>query len=266
MRVKVKCIILFLIVVYSYGQIHKEDSIINLSNKPKENTPSVLNKNKTLKSLPQNFKNVNDVEKLYSNDSLKFATQKRILELEIDNQKAWKRIYLIASVSLFLLGVISVYFIQRFYKRKSNRNNQIPSTHEIELKECINILLVKIDNLEKLIKKNKASSKTNDNTKKLHDLIAGKILTKEDWYSFKEKFNQVYPLFFNKIKEKGIKLTNSEERLVSLEKLGLDNNQIAKVLGISLDSVFVNRYRIRKKVNAPKGITILEFLEKNSWQ
>ncbi len=95
----------------------------------------------------------------------------------------------------------------------------------------------------------------------IQNLSTSKILTKEDWYDFKEKFSNVYPLFFWNIKEKGFQLTKSEQRLVALEKLGMDSTEIAKMLGISSGSVIVSRYRLRKKMNAPNDVPIVEYLE-----
>ncbi|NER12078.1 hypothetical protein GWK08_01370 [Leptobacterium flavescens] len=114
-------------------------------------------------------------------------------------------------------------------------------------------------NNELLHLKQEAGEKESIN--KLMDLASSKILTTDDWYKFKQKFTMVYPLFFSRIKSQGYQLTKSEERLVSLEKIGLNSNEIANMLGISFDSVVMSRYRLRKKLNAPKDIPIVDFLE-----
>ena len=93
----------------------------------------------------------------------------------------------------------------------------------------------------------------------IQELVASKILTKEDWYTFKEKFTNVYPNFFLDIKNKGYKLTKAEERLVSLEKLGLDNAEIANMLGVSVDTIFMSRYRLRRKIQAPTEVSLIEY-------
>ncbi|WP_075343865.1 helix-turn-helix transcriptional regulator [Tenacibaculum agarivorans] len=167
-------------------------------------------------------------------------------------------------VVLFLLisitGVVS-YILKIRYERKKDRDKINFLEKEKEFEVLIHELSTKINKQEILLRRQEKELIVHKRIKKLHDKIAEKILTQDDWYNFKETFNQVYPLFFKKIKEKNIHLTKSEERLVALEKLGLDNTQIAKVLGISVDSVFVNRYRLRKKIKAPNTISIVEFLE-----
>ena len=194
-------------------------------------------------------------------DSVHYVNQKRILRLEKKEEANKKWLYFSLFIITVLLGIIASYLLIKKNRKKSNKIKVEFFQKEKELNGYIKNLLNKIDKQEELLNKNLLIKEDKD-TKKLHDKIAAKILTQDDWYNFKEKFNQVYPLFFNSIKDKGIQLTKSEQRLVALEKLGLDNNQIAKVLGISVDSVFVNRYRLRKKINAPKEISIVVFLEK----
>ncbi|CAL2079228.1 Tetratricopeptide repeat protein [Tenacibaculum sp. 190524A02b] len=194
-------------------------------------------------------------------DSLQYEAEKKNLELIKDKEQTKRKLYFSLFISAMLLGILVNIWIKSKYKKKNKIIVEDFKKKEEELKAFTNELLNKINKQEKQLKKRKEEKEETSKTKKLHIKVAEKILTKEDWYNFKEKFNQVYPMFFKSIKEKGIHLTSSEERLVTLEKLGLDNNQIAKVLGISVDSVFVNRYRLRKKINAPKSISILQFLE-----
>ncbi|CAL2064830.1 hypothetical protein [Tenacibaculum sp. 190524A05c] len=111
------------------------------------------------------------------------------------------------------------------------------------------------------IEKLKDELGAHQSSEKLKDLTAIKILTNEDWYDFKEKFRRVYPNFFASIKNKGFQLTKAEERLIAMEKLYLDTQEIARMLAISQDSVSRSRLRLRKKINAPKGSSLLEYLE-----
>ncbi|NAS12251.1 helix-turn-helix transcriptional regulator [Poritiphilus flavus] len=93
------------------------------------------------------------------------------------------------------------------------------------------------------------------------DLLSLKILTPQDWVTFRQKFNSIYPDFFPLMHSKGYGLTDSEERLLSLEKLNLTSSNIAHILGISLQSVYTARYRLRKRLNVPDKESIIGFLE-----
>ena len=94
----------------------------------------------------------------------------------------------------------------------------------------------------------------------MESLMITKILTQDDWIKFKKQFIKLYPFFFTNLKVKGILLTKSEERLLALEYLNLNSEEIATKLGISDRSVIMSRYRLRKKIKAPKGIPILEYI------
>lgn len=161
------------------------------------------------------------------------------------------------SVILLAIGV--------WWREKSKRLHLKKELHrnKNELTDFTKRLLLKSKEQEELkfqleVLKDKITEKETINS--IQELMNYKILTKDDWYLFKDKFVRVHPQFFSDIKGKGYKLTKSEERLVALEKLGLDNTEIANMLGVSVDSVFISRYRLRKKINAPKEIPLIEYL------
>jgi DNA-binding CsgD family transcriptional regulator len=132
-----------------------------------------------------------------------------------------------------------------------------------ELNDFTQQLLVK-SNEQDVLKKEFNSLKSlygeKEELVELQELADSKILTNEDWDNFKLKFKNVYAHFFINFKNKGFKFSDSEERLVALEKLSLKTNEIANMLGISPDSVHTARYRLRKKLNIPKNIDLIEFL------
>jgi DNA-binding CsgD family transcriptional regulator len=95
----------------------------------------------------------------------------------------------------------------------------------------------------------------------LQELANSKLLTNDDWDNFKTKFTNVHTHFFINFKNRGFNFSDAEERLISLEKLSIKTSEIANMLGISPDSVHTARYRLRKKLNIPKDIAIIEFLK-----
>ncbi len=79
---------------------------------------------------------------------------------------------------------------------------------------------------------------------KLHQSV---IMTEDDWTSFKQLFEQVWPGFFAQTNKKYDGLSLAEERVLTLSKLNLESKDMAKMLGISIDSLRKSRYRLRKK-------------------
>jgi len=84
------------------------------------------------------------------------------------------------------------------------------------------------------------------------------ILTEDDWGKFKELFEEVYKGFFIRLKEKLPELTQAEIRLICLTKLKLETKQMAGVLGVSTETIFKIRYRLRKKLGLSKEDSILD--------
>jgi DNA-binding CsgD family transcriptional regulator len=94
-----------------------------------------------------------------------------------------------------------------------------------------------------------------------HALRQMKILTTNDWLRFRERFNEQFPQFVDKIKVQLPKLTPSEMRLVMLIKIGFDTLEIANVIGISTDSVYTSRYRLRKKLELMDEADLEQFIQ-----
>jgi DNA-directed RNA polymerase specialized sigma24 family protein len=87
------------------------------------------------------------------------------------------------------------------------------------------------------------------------------IITGNDWLKFKDYFEKAYPNYWERLNQKLPKLTQSDERLLTLLKLQLGNKEIAAATGISAESVRVSIHRLRKKVEAIyPDISLEEFI------
>ena len=87
------------------------------------------------------------------------------------------------------------------------------------------------------------------------------IITGNDWLKFKDYFEKAYPNYWERLNQKLPKLTQSDERLLTLLKLQLGNKEIAAATGISTESVRVSIHRLRKKVEAIyPDISLEEFI------
>jgi tetratricopeptide (TPR) repeat protein len=75
-----------------------------------------------------------------------------------------------------------------------------------------------------------------------------RILTKEDWLYFQEKFSIQFPDFLRRLQDRHSSLTPAEIRLILLIKIGFDTRQIAGMLGIAANSVWRSRHRLVKSM------------------
>lgn len=184
----------------------------------------------------------------------------QIQQLKTDEllNKAKRNTLLALLFSIALIG-IGIWWYGKS-KRKQLRSEL--ENNKLELKVFTAELIKKgteHEELEKEYNDLSARLEEEDSLNYLEELTTTKILTKDDWVLFKQKFNSVHPLFFTKIKKH--RLTESEKRLLALEKLDLNNTDISSILGIAGKSVVVTRYRLRKKLNIPKEISIVAHLE-----
>lgn len=194
----------------------------------------------------------------------KSKTEIKLLKMDKDLVETKQKGLLALLILAVLIFVIVVYYVKKQAKYKREYLKERIEKNKKELKEFTHQLIEKSKIQESLtvqLEKLQEEIGTINNAEKIQELKATKILTQDDWYIFKEKFTKVYPCFFMTLKEKGFKLTKSEERLLAMEKLYLDTNEIAVILGISKDSVVRSKSRLRNKINAPKGTSILEFFD-----
>lgn len=94
---------------------------------------------------------------------------------------------------------------------------------------------------------------------KLNELMEMRILTDEDWDEFRDLFEQVHSGLTHSLRDQFPSLTVGETRLFMLLKLKFNSREIARVLGVSPDSVKKGRYRLRKKLDLPEGQDLQEF-------
>ncbi len=174
--------------------------------------------------------------------------------MEVENAKLASRIdkqrfYILIIITLLLVFVI-------FALQQRNRltlRNQLLEAEKLRAEQTLHdftqSLREKTDALERLkayIDNNQLSSEEKENI--LAQLSNANILTEEQWRNFREKFESVYIGFFKQFSQNVPDATEAEKRLAALVKLNLTNSEIASMLGISPESVYKSRYRLKKKL------------------
>ena len=121
-----------------------------------------------------------------------------------------------------------------------------------------------------LIKKNELLTaikddlkKTDDNSKNIKTVITtiNRNISEEDtWDLFKEAFNNADKDFLKKTKNAHSSLTPNDLRLCAYLRLNLSSKEIAPLLNISVRSVEIKRYRLRKKMDLPHEQGLVEYI------
>ena len=86
------------------------------------------------------------------------------------------------------------------------------------------------------------------------------IGNEDDWKFFEEAFNNADKDFLHKVKELHPDLTPNDLRLCAYLRLNLSSKEIAPLLNISVRSVEVKRYRLRKKMALPHEQSLVAYI------
>lgn len=84
--------------------------------------------------------------------------------------------------------------------------------------------------------------------------------SEEQWREFESSFIDVYPQFLKEISQGYPQLTSQDLKLCAYLKMNLNSKDIAHLTGTSVRTVETRRYRLRKKLNIPKDVNVLSFL------
>ena len=82
----------------------------------------------------------------------------------------------------------------------------------------------------------------------------------DDWKFFEDAFNNADKDFLKKVKSSHPELTANDLRLCAYLRLNLSSKEIAPLLNISVRSVEVKRYRLRKKINLAHENGLVDYI------
>ncbi len=158
-------------------------------------------------------------------------------------------------LGLILLLLLGVYFGIKYYQWNEKQKTRKQHRINIIKKELVSISKEMDDTTKKsneIQQKYNKLHKDKDDLATLEMLKTSTLLTVEDWTNFKLKFDTLHPDFTKNIRLKHPKITNAELRLLTLEKLDLDTEEIANILAVNKNTIHQTRRRFRKKVEASK--------------
>lgn len=102
--------------------------------------------------------------------------------------------------------------------------------------------------------------KNESGIKRILRIIDRNLNNTDDWKFFEEAFNNADKDFLKKIKSKHPALTPNDLRLCAYLRLNLSSKEIAPLFNISVKSVEVKRYRLRKKMDLPRETSLTNYI------
>ena len=188
-----------------------------------------------------------------------------------------------AYVLLFLLLLFFVHYVyQKEHEKRIKENEKALKVKNLEAEQ--EIIKLKNEKLEKemegksrelaistmnLIKKNEflgsikdklQQSEGSSEVRSVIRTIDKDISEKDNWSFFEKAFNNADKEFFKKIKARHPQLTSNDLKLCAYLRLNLTSKEIAPLLNISVKSVEIKRYRLRKKMNLPHEINLVDYI------
>jgi AraC family chitin signaling transcriptional activator len=145
------------------------------------------------------------------------------------------------------------------------KNEQLAQEFDAKNKELAvsTMSLIKKDELLALIKEDLKKSTDDSNNRSIKSVISTitKNISQEDtWNVFKEAFDTADKDFLKKIKQAHPSLTPNDLRLCAYLRLNLSSKEIAPLLNISVRSIEIKRYRLRKKIDLPHEKGLVEYI------
>jgi DNA-binding CsgD family transcriptional regulator len=204
-------------------------------------------------------------------------------------EKPWYLSNLAVIIYVFLVSLI-MFIINRLFVRyyKDQRNRLIEDNKKkmeiSKMESSQEIMKLKNDQLKnELESKNRELATTAMSLINKNELLLGikqdlmqlddkanrdeviKVINKNlsnnnDWEFFKEAFNNADKDFLNKIKKKHPELTANDLKFCAFLRLNLSSKEIAPLLNISVRSVEIKRYRLRKKMNLDHSENLIDYI------
>jgi DNA-binding CsgD family transcriptional regulator len=157
------------------------------------------------------------------------------------------------SLSIFL--VINRKLLKSNLKREKAEQEMVSAQEQLQM--FTSNLIEKTTLVEKLQMQAVSRQASLEQQALISEISQHTILTEEDWVKFKLLFEKIYPAFLVDLKEKVPDITIAELRMAALTRLRLTTNQIASILGISPNSVYKTKQRLRQRLRL-EGDTLIE--------
>jgi len=202
-----------------------------------------LSYSKLSKTLADSLKLKNDARKFERiNKRLIFEKNAK----EVKETEDMRNIILVFA-SLLAFGLLFVLFKYILLIRRSKLKSIKLQRAKHNVQTLANTMVHSSIQIEQLQIENKMHLENETKISTRDELLKKQILTPEDWVEFKLNFERVYPGFINEMKENFEKITHAELRILVLERLDLDVNEMALKLGVNKNTIYQTKRRFKKK-------------------
>ncbi len=261
---------------YSESKQHLKKNVFEIEQlklkiaQKENNTQQELMSLRKLNILEEQLANADGEKNLERNNILaqkeRYANKLSLANTQFEKEQLKNRAIIVVSVLLFCIIILLIIFNRKQLKirkdkydktvlklelekikseQKLSETNKTLSSYSVYLSEKNE--QIELLNSEILKIKKSASSSIEKEKQQLQKLLDSHLMTDENWLNFKNAFQNEYPDYFQSLIDDFPDLTESNLRTITLMKLGLSNQEIASLLGITIDAVKKSKQRLKKK-------------------
>ncbi len=208
----------------------------------------------------------------------KEAQRKLIQEQQLEQLQHEEKIFFLQRTMLIVILIFITLFTIVYFNYVRNKykteKQLIQKKQELEIQKANEIIELKnrelststlkliqkeefISNLKEKISQNGGEMSMQELKRTLNSISAS---NQQNWKEFEARFIEVNKEFYSCLKRKYPKLTQGDLKLCALIKLNFSSKDMAKLMGISVESVHTTRYRLRKKLGLKRGVNLAEFI------
>lgn len=201
--------------------------------------------------------------------------QQRIADLEKEDEIWWlKSIILIATI-IFII-VFAYRSLKNLRTKHKNEKRLIEAKQQLYIQKQNDILELK--NMElteaalRLIEKDEFITSIKKKLSGQKDHIDVKVINRilksiqgslgKNWNEFEAQFTKINQSFYKNLQKHHPTLSQTDQKICALVKLNFRSKDMARLLGISVESVHTSRYRLRKKMRLQRNDNLEEFISK----
>ncbi|MRI00097.1 hypothetical protein GH721_06055 [Kriegella sp. EG-1] len=203
----------------------------------------------------------------------KLIQKQRLEQLEQEDKISFLQRIILLGALVFTLIIAFVYVLQIRAKHKVEkalirRNKELEIQKSKELLELKNkelatsaLQLVEKDEFLKDIKNKLKGENGNIQTDEINRVLKSiSHSNQNNWEEFKLRFTQVNEDFYKQVTTRYPKLSQADQKICALIKLNFSSKEMARLLGISVESVHTTRYRLRKKMGLDRSVNLEDFI------
>lgn len=176
---------------------------------------------------------------------MKWVAEKNKLTLKVQAEKARSQRESYAKIAALIgcaILLTMIGFLVTNYRNKIKVEKTEYEEKIIEKHNQIEKLEIEIDKAKQL-----SPEHLETYTAEMRTLLNAHLMSAESWLNFKRYFTQIYSDYYQSLLQNFPELTDAQLRIIFLTKLEMDNGEIARILGLTIDAVKKSKQRLRKR-------------------